>query len=279
MNVRGSVLLSVPGVSLLALFFVLPLTYVFYTGLFTPTFGLTHFEKLFASPVYTQVFFSTVMTALVVASISTLLAYPTAYIIARQPANRRRVLLFLITLPMWVSVLVRSFAWMIILGREGVINKLLEGLGIASAPLQLLYTSTAVYVAMVQILLPYAILVTCSTMLQADDTLEKAGRILGATPFKVFRKIYFPLTLEGAMGGFLIVFLLSIGFFITPALVGGPADAMIANLVALQVQNVDWGAASALAILLLIATLCMVALFQLIVRRFVYSPNRGSSRI
>jgi len=178
-------------------------------------------------------------------------------------------------LPMWVSVLVRSFAWMILLGREGIVNELMQVLGITSSPVQLLYSTMAVYVSMIQILLPYAILVTCTTMLRMDENLEKAGRIMGASAIQVFWKIYFPLTLEGAAGAFIIVFLLSLGFFITPALVGGPTDAMIANLVALQVENVDWGMASAVAIVLLVATLVMVALFQLLVRRFVYSPNRG----
>jgi putative spermidine/putrescine transport system permease protein len=275
MKARGSLLLSSPGIILLTTFFVLPLTYIFYTGIFTPTFNFTHFSKFFELPIYTQVFWSTIGTAFIVACACIIVAYPAAYIITRQSASLRRTLLFLVVLPMWVSVLVRSFAWMILLGREGVVNKTLQALGITSTSVQLLYTSSAVYVSMVQILLPYAILVTCTTMLRMDSNLEKAGRIMGATPAKVFWKIYFPLTLEGALGGFLIVFLLSLGFFITPALVGGPTDAMIANLVAMEVENVNWGMASAIAIVLLVATLLMVGLFQLLIRRFVYSPNRS----
>lgn len=275
MKARGSILLSSPGIILLTTFFILPLTYIFYAGIFYPTFNFAHFSRFFELPIYTQVFWSTIGTAVIVASACIIVAYPAAYIIAKQPPSRRRALLFLVVLPMWVSVLIRSFAWMILLGREGVVNEALQALGITSSSVQLLYTSTAVYMAMVQILLPYAILVTCTTMLRMDGNLEKAGRIMGASPSKVFWKIYFPLTLEGALGGFLIVFLLSLGFFITPALVGGPTDAMIANLVALEVENVNWGMASAIAIVLLVATLLMMCLFQLLIRRFVYSPNRG----
>ena len=275
MKKRGSILLSVPGILLLTLFFIFPLAYIFYTGLFSPTFSFTHFSKFFTFPVYTQVFWSTIATAFIVGCATIIIAYPAAYIISKRSPSRRRQLLFLIMLPMWVSVLVRSFAWMILLGREGIVNELMQVLGITSSPVQLLYSTMAVYVSMIQILLPYAILVTCTTMLRMDENLEKAGRIMGASAIQVFWKIYFPLTLEGAAGAFIIVFLLSLGFFITPALVGGPTDAMIANLVALQVENVDWGMASAVAIVLLVATLVMVALFQLLVRRFVYSPNRG----
>ena len=189
---------------------------------------------------------------------------------------KRQVLVFLILLPLWMSILARTYAWMVVLGKEGVINYFLLASGIIDKPLNLLFTTGAVYVAMVQILLPIMIMTCLSSMTHIDQSLLRAARVMGASPFSAFRKVFLPLSAEGAVTGTLLVFILSIGFFVVPALLGGRRDGMLANVVAEQVSQGNWGFAAALAIMMLSASLFVLILTRTLSNRFLHRESENT---
>ena len=189
------------------------------------------------------------------------------------------MLLLLILTPLWVSVLVRTFGWIVVLGREGLVNSFLIGAGIVDAPLKMLYTRGAVYIAMVQVLLPVAILVMFSTMTTINQSLVLASRILGASPMRSFLHVFLPLSAGGAVSAWMLTFVLALGFFITPALVGGPKETMIANVIATQIAvTLDWGLGSALGVVLLAAGFAVVGAVALLSRRVTGLSGHGGSR-
>lgn len=245
-------LLLGPAVLLLIGVFVLPSLDVARSSVFTPDFSLANFERFFGRPVYSDVLLRTVVTSLQVAAICTLLGYPAACYIANQPRERQFMLLFIMLLTLWMSVLIRSYAWVVLLGREGPVNSLLQVLGLTQGPVKLVYTSTSSLVAMVQILLPLQIVTCVGAMTEIDTNLVKAARVLGASPTKAFWRVYFPLSLNGVVNATTIVFMLAMGFFITPALVGGRSDLLLGNLIEQQVGQLQWGFAAALAMVLVV---------------------------
>jgi len=262
--------LMLPAAAVLAVLFVYPTIEIVRFSLFDPGFTLEHFERFFETNVYLRVFLHTAWTSAIVVAGTLLLGYPAAYFLVRMPPQARPYLLFLILIPLWMSILVRTYAWMVILGREGLINSAIVGLGLSDGPLKLLFTSEAVYVA---ILLPIMILACYSVMAGIDQKLVDAARVLGATPRRAFLRVFFPLSLNGVAAGGVIVFMLSMGFFITPALVGGRKDMMMANLINYQVSTtLNWGFASAVAIILMASTISVALLF----RRFVRVPGGQS---
>lgn len=271
--------LLVPAVGLLLTLFAYPLVELMKASLFDPEFTLAHFEKFFARKVYPRVFFNTVQLTAIVTLLCFFIGYPVAYFLAHVRSQIRPFLIFLILLPLWVSVLVRSYSWMAVLGREGLINSLLMGLGLTEAPLPMLYTTGAVYVAMVQILLPIMILTCYAVMAEIDKDLIKAARVLGASPFRAFLFVYFPLSLSGARNGAIIIFILSMGFFITPALVGGRTDMMIGNLIVFQIDEMlNWGFASAIGLILLASTVLIVLMLRFALDAAVPGARKRSSR-
>jgi putative spermidine/putrescine transport system permease protein len=213
------------------------------------------------------VLWRTVKLSLVVTALCFAVGYPAAYFLAHTRPRVRPLLFLLILLPLWTSLLIRTYSWIAVLGRNGVINTMLVELGIVSEPLPMLYNTGTVYLAMVQILLPIMILTCYSVMADIDQGLIRAARILGASPWRAFVNVYFPLSASGAATGAIIIFILSMGFFVTPALVGGRRDLMAGNLIEAQVsQMVNWGFASALGVMLLVTTIAIVMLFRLCVR-------------
>ncbi|WP_226622937.1 ABC transporter permease [Brucella anthropi] len=196
------------------------------------------------------------------------ISYPFAYFISIQKPRLRAVLLLMTVVTMWVSVLVRTYAWMVVLGKEGLMNSAMQSLGIIDQPMQLIFTRGAVYLAMVQILLPITILATYSGMVSFDRTYYLASRILGATPIKAFLTVYLPMTISGVASGGLLVLLLSLGFFITPAMVGGPNDMLISNIISNEVtQTMNWNLAAALSLVLLIIGAMLVAIFLYVFKK------------
>ena len=179
-----AILLLLPAVLLLLILFVYPLIEVLRTSLFDPDFTTRHFERFFDKPVYFKVFYGTTKVSLIVTLVCFILGYPAAYYLAHVRPKVRGYLIFLILLPFWTSLLIRTYAWMAVLGREGVINSFLHKLGFISEPLKMLYTTEAVYVAMAQILLPIMILTCYAVMVEIDRDLVKAARVLGAGPFR-----------------------------------------------------------------------------------------------
>jgi putative spermidine/putrescine transport system permease protein len=195
-----------------------------------------------------------------------LLGYPVALFIARQPPQRAALFLFLVLVPFWTSLLVRTVAWVVLLQREGILNNLLMSLGIVHEPLRMIFNRFAVYVAMVHVLLPFMVLPLYAVMKSISPTYERAAASLGAPPFTTFRRVYLPQTLPGIAAGCLMVFIQALGYYITPALVGGADDQMISYFIAFYAsRTVNWGMAAALSILLLTSTLALYAVYDRLV--------------
>jgi ABC-type spermidine/putrescine transport system permease subunit I len=260
-----------PTVVMLLAFFLIPSLDIIRSSIFDPTLTGAHFERFFTRTVYLKVFLRTVQISALVAIICALVGYPVAYFISQCSRQNQFLLMFFIFIPLWMSVLIRSYAWMVVLGREGIINTALITMGVIDQPLKLLFTTGAVHVAMVQILLPIQIISCFSAMSEIDMDLIRAARVMGARPLQAFRRVFLPLSLDGTVTGALIVFMLSMGFFITPALVGGRQDIMLANLIDFHVQRLNWGFASTIAMVLLVGTICSILIVRhisnLILRR------------
>ena len=259
--------LIIPAILLTIIIIIFPIFELLKSSFFDPNFTLIHLEKFFSKTLYLRVLFNTVKISLFTTLFCFLLGYPSAYFIAHSSKRFRGYFLFLILLPFWVSILIRSYSWMAVLGIEGVINTTLIFLGIIDQPIRMLYTTGTVYLAMVQIMLPIMILTCYGSMIRVEGDYVKAARILGASPIQAFYKVYFPLSFPGVASGSIIIFILSMGFFITPALVGGKKDMMIGNLINFQInQLLNWGFASFIGLALLITTLLIVLLFVYLTR-------------
>jgi len=223
-----------------------------------------------ASPPEQAVFRNVLGRTLWIAGVVTLaclvLGYPVAFFIARQPPLRASMLLFLVLLPFWTSLLVRTVAWVVLLQREGILNNLLLSLGLISEPVRMIFNRFAVYVAMVHVLLPFMVLPLYAVMKGISPTYVRAAWSLGARPATAFRRVYLPQTLPGIGAGCLMVFIQALGYYITPALVGGADDQMISYFIAFYAsKTVNWGMAAALSIMLLAATLALYAVYNRLV--------------
>lgn len=211
--------------------------------------------------IFRALFLRTLAIALQVTVLTLLVAYPAAYTIARLPPGWARLATVLVLVPFWVSILVRTTAWFILLQREGPVNAALLAAGVVDRPLSLIFTRFAVLVAMVHVLLPFAILPMVGVMRRIDPRLARAATSLGATKAQHFWRVYLPLSLPGVGAGGLIVFMLAIGFYVTPALVGGSGDQMVSTFIAeYTTASLNWGMAAALAALLLAMTGAVVGL-------------------
>jgi putative spermidine/putrescine transport system permease protein len=264
-RVRG-LLLVLPLLFYLAVLYALPVANMMLRSVTEPHWTLGNFAELLHEPIYAKVLWITLRISLVVTVAVLLLGYPVAYLMARLPPARSNLLMILVLLPFWSSILVRSYAWMVLLGRNGIINQLLLWSGVIDMPLRLLNTTFAVYIAMVHVLLPFMILPLYATLRAIDPSLLRAGASLGARPAAVFRQIVLPLSLPGVSAGSLLVFILALGFYITPALVGGPRDLMMAMLIQQEIDHFDWPLGSALAVVLLAVALGTFAVFTRVLR-------------
>jgi ABC-type spermidine/putrescine transport system permease subunit I len=242
-------------------FYTLPVIAMLSRSVTDPTLSLTNYAALASDTVFHNVFATTLRTAAIVTIGCLLLGYPIALAIVR-PGRGAMIALFIVLLPFWTSILVRSYAWMVLLGRKGVLNEAMLTAGLIDKPLRLLNTPIAVDIAMIHILLPYMILPIANALRQIDPSLRRAALGLGATPSGVFRQVILPLSMPGVAAGVLLVFVLSLGFYITPALLGGAHDMTIAMLIAQQVDSLNWPYAAALSTALLVTTLGIMAIFQ-----------------
>ena len=212
--------------------------------------------------IYVDILLRTLWMSVLVTAWCLLLGYPLAYFMANQPPRVANLLMILVLLPFWTSILVRVAAWIVLLQNEGPINRALQGLGLIDDPLQLVFNRFGVYIAMVHILLPFAILPLYSVMKGVSPTLMRAALSLGSPPFRSFWKVYFPQTLPGVGAGGLLVFILAMGYYITPALLGSPKEQMAAYFVAFYTnETVNWGMAAALATILLVATMLLYVVY------------------
>jgi putative spermidine/putrescine transport system permease protein len=201
--------------------------------------------------VFLPLFGRTFVIAVVVTLVCLLLAYPLAWAIATLPAGWARLALMAVLVPFWISIIVRTTAWFVLLQREGPVNAGLLALGLVDAPVQIMFTRFAVYLAMVHVLLPFAVLPLLAVMRRVDPRMLRAAASLGAPGWLAFWRVYLPLTLPGVRAGGLIVFMLAAGFYITPALMGGGGDQMVGAFIAeYATASLNWGMAAALAVLL-----------------------------
>ena len=258
-------LLIVPALLLLALTFAAPLVWFFY-GALTESRGLPEVLDLFRSVATSRAVVTalgaTFWISLLVTLVVLVVSYPVAYYLANRSGLRFTLVLFCIIVPYFTSVVVRTYSWMVLLGRNGLISQALLTLGLVDQPPALLFSKTAIVIGMVYVLLPYMVLTLFATMKSIDPGLMRAARGLGAGGFYAFRRIYLPLSMHGVVSGALIVFILAIGFFITPALMGGPEDVMIAMLIERSVEILfDWSSAAVMSLLLLAATLALYAVY------------------
>jgi putative spermidine/putrescine transport system permease protein len=220
--------------------------------------------------IYLQLYSKTLTLALVITLLCAVLGYPLAYYLAGLPENRANLFLVLVLLPFWTSLLVRTTAWIALLQTNGVINSFLLGVGVVDQPFEMLYTSFATVVAMTHILLPFMILPLYSVMRGIDPSYLRAALSLGDRPLPAFARIYFPMTLPGLSAGALLVFIISVGYYITPALVGGTDGQMISNIIAFHMQRSNnWELAAALGSLLL----ALILLLYWVYDRFVGASN------
>jgi putative spermidine/putrescine transport system permease protein len=208
----------------------------------------------------------TLWIAGVVTLICLLMGYPTAWYLSQQKDRKAAILLFLVLLPFWTSLLVRTVAWVVLLQREGVVNDALLRAGVISAPLPMIFNRFAVYVAMVHVLLPFMILPLYSVMKAIPSSYLRAAASLGAPPLTAWLRVYLPQTLPGIGAGGLMVFIQALGYYVTPALVGGADDQMISYFVAFYAsKTINWGMAAALALILLGATTALYTVYQRLV--------------
>jgi putative spermidine/putrescine transport system permease protein len=215
---------------------------------------------------FRDVFVRTFSISLTVTLATLLLGFPVAYLLATLPTKTSNLLMIMVLLPFWTSLLVRTTAWVALLQTEGVINDLLVWTGILNEPVQLIFNRFGTIVAMTHIQLPFTILPIYSVMKTIPSTHVRAARSLGAGPFYAFWRVYFPQTIPGIGAGCLLTFILSLGYYITPALVGGPTDQMVSYFVAFYTnQELNWGMASALGIILLVLTTMLYLLYNRLV--------------
>lgn len=248
-------LLILPAVLLLVVLFAYPVAWLLLRSLSTPKWGWGNFAWLFAHPAYLRVLLNTVLISGTCTLCCAAIGYPFAYTMATGSERTRQLLGFAVLLPFWTSILVRSFAWMVLLQRTGLINQLLLGLGLTEHPVPLMYNRLGTLIGMAQVLLPFLVLPLYSFMVRINPIFLRAATTLGASPARAFLRIYLPLSMPGLVAGSTLVFIIALGYFITPALLGGAGDTMVAQLIQQEVANFgNWGHAGALAVLLLGAT-------------------------
>lgn len=253
----------VPCLLFLVLFFFVPLAMFLSNAFFDPGFTLEHFEKAFTRPLYMNTLVKTLKLSLTTTIVCVILAYPVAFVITHTSGKVKTAILILVLIPFWTNILVRMFAWLAILGRNGVINSNLIAMGAIDEPISLLYNYFAVVLGMTHYMLPFMILPIYSVMAAIPANLTDAAANLGATPFRAFLRVFLPLSLPGVGAGCLLVFILSLGFFITPALMGGAKDTMFAQIIEIQInQMLNWGFAAALSTILLVLTIILYLIYD-----------------
>ncbi|MER9307493.1 ABC transporter permease [Mesorhizobium sp. M0496] len=252
---------ALPALLLVGLFFIVPVVALLLRSVTDPEPGLQNYATLLGSGTYVRVFLNTFLVAAVVTAVTILVAFPVAWMLAIMPPAMGSIVFGIIILSMWTNLLTRTYAWMVLLQRTGVINRALMGLGIIHEPLPLINNLAGVTIGMVYIMLPFMILPLVGTLRAIDPMTLRAAALCGASPFEAFRRILLPLSLPGVAAGGLMVFVMSLGYFVTPALLGGTSNMMLAEMIAQTVQSLlNWGLGSAAAFVLLVVTMTLYAI-------------------
>lgn len=266
LSVRVKRLLALaPLLALLAVFFVWPVLRFLTLGVVDPkgSINTDAFNRVFFTPLYATVLLNTLKVAFWTAVLSVVGGYPVAYLLASMSADRRGKYLIWVLLPFWTSALIRTFSWIVILGRNGPVNKLALATGLTDAPMPLLQNFGSVLIGMTHALMPLAVLTMLPVMQDIPPALTKAAATLGARGGQTFWRIYFPLSMPGVAASGLTVFITALGFFITPTLLGGPADIILPQVIIESIQTtLNWGLASALSIFLLLVSLVIFVVYD-----------------
>lgn len=255
-----------PALAMMVVFYLYPVINVLLISFTEPEPGLGNYAMLLHSEPIHKVLLVTLRVTVVTSAISLILGYALAYGLTTASPRMRTLLFIAVVMPLWASVLIRSFAWVSILRRQGVLNNLLVDTGVVQRPLDLLYNELAVTIGMVHYMLPYAILPLYATMRGIDSRLVSAALGLGASRWRAFRSVFLPMSMPGIIGSAVLVFIFSLGFFATPAILGGGRTRMIAEYMTWLIQDrVLWGPATMLATMLVLVILLMLALLSRIV--------------
>jgi putative spermidine/putrescine transport system permease protein len=258
--------LTLPALVVIVALIVVPVGWLAWQSVYHDGFTIDHYRRVFTEAIYWRSFALTFEVGLLVTGLALLLGYPIAYAANSATKGWRIVILTLVVLPFWTSVLVRAYAWLALLQRTGVINQVLQSLGLVDQPLALVHNTFGTVVATLHILLPFMVLPLYAAMEKIPRELLQAGASLGAHPLLVFWKVFVPLSLPGILAGCTLVFVLSLGFYITPELLGGGRTVMVSMMVSRNIELYDqWGAASAVGMVLLAA----VGLILFVVSRFL----------
>ncbi|MDQ0348758.1 ABC transporter permease [Ancylobacter vacuolatus] len=271
---RGALLLTLPAIAVLLLVMAVPFGVIVLRSFAEPVPGLANYVWFFQTPVNLTVLARTFTIAFWVTACCVLVAYPYAFAMSIAGPRLRLALIMCVLVPFWVSGVVRTLAWVILLQDSGVINRILLALGFEKV--RLIRTQLGVTIGMTQVLLPFMIMPLYAVMRGIDLRLLQAARSLGAHPVKSFFQIYLPLSLPGVFAGATLVFILSLGFYITPLLLGGPQSTMLSTLIQQQVLSLlSWGRGGAMGVVLLVATFGVLALAGPFMRRS-YQISGGS---
>jgi putative spermidine/putrescine transport system permease protein len=250
----SGLLLLLPSLLLLLALFIFPLALVLSRSFTDPHLGFANYAALWQSRAFRNILINTFEIAAWTTAICLLVGYPMSYQLTRLPARWAQLLLGLCMIPFFTAILARLYAWTIILGDAGIINSYLTEWGVIQHPLSLLFNRLSVIIGMVHVMLPYMVIVLYSAMASIDRSLIDAATSLGASPFAGFRRVFLPLSMPGTYAGTLLVFIISLGFFVTPAVLGGGRDVTIATFVRQEIGVLDWGAATAMSMVLLVVT-------------------------
>jgi len=256
-----SVRLLMPALLLLVIFFLLPVLSLLLRSVLEPSLGMQNYAQLVGSTTYLRVFGNTFLVATVVTLATLAIGFPTAWLLAIAPRKLSSLLFAIMLLSMWTNLLARTFAWMVLLQQTGPINRMLMALGIISEPLTLVNNLIGVTIGMTYIMLPFLVMPLHATLRSIDPSTLRAAAICGASRWQAFWRVLVPLAMPGVASGALMVFVMALGYFVTPALLGGASYMMLAELIAQLVQQLlNWGLAGAAAFVLLAVTLSLYAL-------------------
>ena len=250
--------LGAPAILLVIVAMAVPVAWLFGLSFLADdgSFSLVHYRRMIEQPSYARIFLATFNVSLLTTAVCIVLGYPLAYVLSQLPRRAANLCLIAVMLPFWTSLLVRTYAWLVLLQRQGLVNTWGMRLGLWDEPLALVHNLSGTLIGMVHIMLPFLVLPVLGTMRSIDQDYVKAAANLGASPTRAFWTVFFPLSLPGLFAGALIVFIICLGFYVTPAVLGGGKVIMVSNQIASDIELFfNWGAASSLGVVLLILTL------------------------
>lgn len=253
--------LAMPALALVTFIMLIPVGWLFYLSLLSDagSFSLEHYRRMWEQPSYARTFWTTFQVSFLTTAICVVLGYPLAYFLSELPKRVATLCMIAVLLPLWTSLLVRTYAWLVLLQRSGLVNKWGMELGLWTEPLALVHNMTGTLIGTVHVMLPFMVLPLYAAMRGIDRDYLKAAANLGASPSRTFWKVFFPLSRTGLSTGCLIVFILCLGFYVTPAVLGGGKVIMVSSRIANDIEIFfNWGAASALGVVLLVLTLALI---------------------